>query len=109
MSSATAIKPTNSPHLDVDNITDLNDFVLLLTKWHTAKVEVLEHMLKIPEGTEASLSESVSVVLTGDAYIAYQIGLSTALSELGILPFVYELESDDKATPPTAVDESVKQ
>lgn len=70
-------------------IEDIDQFVNLLTVWHTEKVKVLEHMLEIPDGTEME-ANGVSVVLTGDMLAGFKTGIILSLMELGILPFVSE-------------------
>lgn len=79
-------------------ISDLNTFVSILTAWHEQKVKVLEHMLSLPEGTEAELGGGGSIVLEGNVLQGFQIGLSTALIELGHLPFIASESNDDNET-----------
>jgi hypothetical protein len=88
----------SSATVEVEN---LDMFVKLLTQWHETKVKVLEHMLQIPEGTEVEYAESESKPLSGDLHQGFIIGLTVALSELGILPFVTQSEATpapDEAT-----------
>lgn len=80
--------------VEVDN---LNQFVALLTKWHQNRVAQLEHLLEIPEGTEAQLNDTVSVVLNGDVRTGFLIGVTLGLAQLGKLPFVAEVTEDDMA------------
>ena len=84
------------PHMTTqsDNVevSDLDHFVKLLAHWHTAKVAVLKHMRELPETAEVSIDDGPATLVAGDFRKGYQLGLSLALSELGELPFVAELE-----------------
>ena len=84
--------PEMNTHPDNVEVTDLDQFVKLLAHWHTAKVNVLKHMLEVPETAEVSIGDGEPIPVTGDFRKGYQLGLSLALSELGELPFVAELE-----------------
>lgn len=84
------------PELGTVEVMDLNEFVSLLTNWHQTRVAQLEHLLTIPEGTEASLGEDKNIVLSGDSLTGFLIGLTTGLSHLGKLPFVAEFTQDDQ-------------
>lgn len=83
-------------------VETLDMFVKLLTQWHASKVKVLEHMLQIPEGTEVEYAGLNSKPLTGELHLGFIIGLTVALSELGILPFVTESETNDNLHEPQA-------
>lgn len=78
-------------------VESIPHMVQLLEAWHSHKVEILESMLSVPEGTDASLDSGPSVKLDGDALIAFKIGITVALSELGTLPFSLEMGQDDDA------------
>ena len=73
-------------------VVNLNQFVTLLSKWHENRVAQLEHLLEIPEGTEASLNDEVSVELKGDVRTGFLIGITLGLAQLGTLPFAVEME-----------------
>jgi hypothetical protein len=77
---------------DTLEVESLDMFVKLLTQWHASKVKVLEHMLQIPEGTEVEYGDMASKPLSGDLHQGFLIGLTVALSELGILPFVTQTD-----------------
>lgn len=74
--------------LEVDS---LDQFVKLLVSWHTAKVALLKHMLEMPEGNIMEV-DGKDIALSGDALVAFQAGINVAISEMGQLPFTYELE-----------------
>lgn len=90
--------PYMNPPQDIVEIKDLDHFVMLLSKWHTSKVNVIKHMLEVPESSEVCIGEDAPIQVTGDFRKGYQLGLSLALSELGELPFVAELEESAEAT-----------
>jgi hypothetical protein len=69
-------------------VEDLDMFVKLLKQWHDSKVKVLEHMLEIPEGTEVDFNGTGSQKLEEKLREGFVIGISLALMELGVLPFV---------------------
>ena len=86
----------NTPQ-DTVEIKDLDHFVMLLSKWHTNKVNVIKHMLEVPETSEVQIGDEAPITVAGDFRKGYQLGLSLALSELGELPFVAELEESAEA------------
>lgn len=95
-----AITPDSPEARTTIEIQDLNQFVQMLTAWHSKKVKVLEHMLQIPEGIEMVVDGKDTVILKGEILAGFKAGLNLALMELGSLPFVYESE-EVPATEPT--------
>lgn len=87
---------------DTIEITDINQFVGILSEWHAKKVAILEHMLQVPDGTEMIVDGGTPIILTGDMLAGVRAGISMALMELGSLPFVAEME------PATTTDEPVQ-
>lgn len=87
---------TQETNQDTVPVQDLNQFVALLSHWHTNRVATMEHMLQIPDGSEVELGmpdgSKHSHVLTGDKRDGFLIGLNFALMEFGQLPFVAETE-----------------
>ena len=79
-------------------VNDLDQFVQMLSSWHTKKVAVLKHMQNIPETAEVSIGDGPPVQMTGAFREGFLLGLSIALSELGELPFVAEMEDASSAT-----------
>lgn len=79
-------------------VNDLDQFVQLLASWHTKRVATLKHMQNIPDTAEVSIGEGPPVKLTGEFREGFLLGLSLALSELGELPFVAEMEDSSSAT-----------
>ena len=84
---------TNTPPAENTNaITDLNQFIELLSSWHSKRVKRLEEILQTPDGTEVTFGDVPAFVLTGDALKGFQVGVALALSQLGHLPFAAEHE-----------------
>ena len=79
-------------------VNDLDQFVQLLASWHTKKVATLKHMQSIPDTAEVSIGEGAPIKITGEFREGFLLGLSLALSELGELPFVAEMEDPSSAT-----------
>lgn len=77
---------------DILEIKDLDHFVGMLTRWHTHKVAVLKHMLEVPRDAEVTLNDGVPRKLDGPFRDGFELGVTLALSELGKLPFVAEME-----------------
>jgi hypothetical protein len=67
-------------------VVDLGTFINLLTEWHKAKVQFLNHLKAVPEGVSITIDDGEDIVLTGELLRGYQIGLGLALSELGSFP-----------------------
>ena len=76
-------------------VEDINQFVKLLSAWHQSKVDVLNHMMEIPSGTEVTFNSNEPVVLEGDVLKGFVMGISLSLMELGELPFVAETEEPE--------------
>lgn len=81
-------------------VENLNEFVAILCQWHQRQVDVIKHMMEVPDGTEVTETDDNTgepakadpLVLTGDARRGFIIGLRVALNELGNLPFEVEFE-----------------
>lgn len=69
-------------------ITSLDQFVKMLSAWHSNQVELLTHMLEIPEGTDITADDGAELSLSGDLHKGFLMGLSVALAEMGELPFI---------------------
>lgn len=75
---------------EVEIVEDLNTFLKKYLPWHKSKIRQLQHMLTVPDGMEVQLGDETTLILTGDALIAFRIGIELCLSELGKLPFNLE-------------------
>ncbi len=85
------IETKDEPQTELVALNNVDLFAAHLVAWHKRKVAMLQHMLDIPDGSEFTVNiDSVeqTVILTGDALVAFRGGLATALMELGTLPFV---------------------
>jgi hypothetical protein len=89
-------------------ITNTDEFASLVARWHLQGMKQAEHMLEMPEGHEAEYQaneneEPVRIVLTGDALIAFRMGVMTGADCFANLPFTYSLDEAvqeaDNATP----------
>lgn len=91
-------KPENES-LGQSEIVDLGTFINRLTDWHQSKLAFLQHLRNVPEGICISIDGGADIELSGDLLKGYQLGLSMAISELGIFPIskgiVTEIESPD--------------
>ena len=83
---------------DTITVENVNTFAYLVGNWHKNKVARLEYMLEIPDGSQVGFDDEHLITLTGDVLTAFKIGITTALSELGVLPFLAE-ENDPDAEP----------
>lgn len=90
----TSTKPDFNPaEPEIIEVTDLDQFVRLLGKWHERGVKNLEHFLKMPEGIEVEVDGNESKVLSGDLHEGFLLGLHFSLMQLGTLPFGVEVDS----------------
>lgn len=79
-------------------IESLDDFVRLLQQWHSGQVALLKHFQEIPEGVEITMDDGTPVIIMGEYRKGFIMGIRTALSMVGELPF--EAEMVDVPTPP---------
>ncbi len=75
-------------------VESLDDFVRFLAAWHDKQVATLQHMMSIPEGSEAQAPGGEPILLAGDTHKGFVLGLQTALDFLGELPFTPEFEQN---------------
>lgn len=80
-------------------VSDIDQFIQLLSGWHESKVKTLEHMLSMPEGIEVTFNNETPQILSGDLHKGFIMGLSLALMELGTLPFSVEMEVEQSTAP----------
>lgn len=85
---------TTDPEQDIIPVESLDSFMQHFLPWHERKTNQLRHMLTVPDGMGVQVGEDTNLVLTGDALIAFRIGIELGLSELGTLPFSFETEND---------------
>lgn len=83
---------------DIVEVTDINLFVAVVSKWHAKAVATLEHMKTIPDGSRVSVDDGADMVLTGDVKAAFSLGITLSLMELGTLPFFSEISEEAGTT-----------
>jgi hypothetical protein len=90
-----SIPETKLAQSETVGITDLDQFVALLSSWHGNRVAQMKKLMEIPEDTEVTLNDqSQPVILTGDVRAGFLIGITTGLAILGELPFVAEMDEE---------------
>jgi hypothetical protein len=82
-------------------VTDLDHFVQLLTRWHARKVKNVQHLLSIPDGFIVQIGEAEEFEVTGDIHKGFLLGIELALMEFGALPFQVEMEDAPAEPEPT--------
>lgn len=86
---------------DTIPVESLDQFVMILTAWHSEKCQVVQHLLTIPEGSEFEVGndgeEKTTIILTGDSMAAFKLGIEMAMMQMGELPFVAEMEDGPAA------------
>lgn len=89
-------QPTQETETTQDDmlfITELEEFVPLLSEWHQRQVATVLHFQDVPSGMEVLVEgEDEALVLEGKALEGFRMGISLALSYLGRLPFIPECE-----------------
>ena len=87
-----------APKPETVEVEDLNQFVALLTGWHTNQVAAIRHMLSLPEGATFAVDDK-ELVMVGDTLKGFKLGLEMALMQVGTLPFAVETEDDAAQQP----------
>jgi hypothetical protein len=78
---------------DSIGVTDLDTFVKHLSNWHQGRIKMLQHLITIPDtGIHVRLEGQDDLPLVGDYHKGFLFGLNVALGELGVLPFVAEMD-----------------
>lgn len=90
---------TQSEVQETVQVTDLDQFVNLLIRWHDTKCRLLKHMEGIPEGTVIEI-DGKDEEFTGELRRGFMLGITVALSELGTLPFAAEVDEEPAANDP---------
>ena len=78
-------------------VTDLNQFIQLLTDWHNRQVATVKHLLEVPAGMQMIIGDgedAKEMKLEGERLEGFQLGLDLALNFLGTLPFMAEYVDD---------------
>ena len=78
-------------------VTDLNQFIQLLTGWHNKQVATVKHLHEVPTGMQMIIGDgedAKEMKLEGERLEGFQLGLDLALNFLGTLPFMAEYADD---------------
>lgn len=78
-------------------VADLDQFVAMLTAWHTRQVQTLNHFMQIPPGTPMEVNGAGERKLEGDLLEGFKAGVQLSLLNLGTLPFAAEVEEEEEA------------
>lgn len=100
----------NVAQSDIIDIETIEQFAAYVARWHQLKLKSLEHMLAIPEGSEATLNingTETTVKLEGAALEGFKAGVQLAMIDIGNLPFVSSVEGEDET--PAANDDTATQ
>lgn len=76
------------------HVSDMDQFIQMMTKWHTHQIKTIHHLHEVPEGTEVSIGDEDKFKLEGDALKGFKVGIQLCLNYLGTLPFVAEYEDE---------------
>ncbi len=85
----TAPVSNDSPALQQEplvQITNLDQFVGIMTLWHKEKVQACKHLLAIPNGSVFEI-EGKQLKMHGVTLKGFRLGIELALMQLGELPF----------------------
>lgn len=99
--SEQASNTPQAPKDDMIAINDLDQFIALLTDWHSRQVATIKHLQDAPVGIKVMVgdgTEATEHVLEGQFREGFQLGLGLALNYLGILPFMAEYSDEPPTT-----------
>jgi hypothetical protein len=96
MTETAETKPEVVEQTETVQVTDLDQFVNLLIRWHDTKVRLLKHMQEIPADAVVEI-DGVDHAFTPEMRQGFNLGITIALSELGTLPFAAEVDEEPAA------------
>ena len=79
---------TTAPKSGTLLVTDLDQFIGMLTHWHERQLATVQHLYEVPEGIEVQEEDGEPFKLEGDT-------LQMATEYLGVLPFTPEYEDQE--------------
>lgn len=82
------------PEVQVSPIESVSDLAGLIFGWHQNRIQRLQQMMEIPEDAVVQYGDK-EYTLAGDLLIAYQIGLTVAMSEFRRLPFYADVNEPE--------------
>ena len=97
MTETVETKPEAVEQAETVHVTDLDQFVTLLIRWHDTKVRLLKHMETIPEDAVVEI-DGVDHAFSPEMRQGFKLGITVALSELGTLPFAAEVDEEPAAS-----------
>jgi hypothetical protein len=83
-------------------IESLEHMYLIIQGWHQHKMEILTHMVEIPEGTTFQKGDETPQTLAGEYLLGFKAGVSAALIEVSEFPLLITHPEDA----PSVEDES---
>lgn len=83
---------TSIDNEEVVPVEDMDQFLQMITSWHSHQIKTIHHLHKVPEGIEVSIGDEDTFALEGDALKGFKVGIQLCLNYLGTLPFVAEYE-----------------
>lgn len=93
---------TNQPIPEAATIKSMDELVTRMVLWHKTGLAQAEHMMSIPEGTEAEYPDHkgrmVTIKLTGKMLQAFKFGVMTGIDAFMKLPIAYVEETDEPTT-----------
>jgi hypothetical protein len=90
-----SIPETKLAQSETVSVTNLDQFVAMLSAWHGNRVAQMNKLMDIPEDAEVIIEDLAQpVVLTGAVRTGFLIGITTGLAILGVLPFVAEIDDE---------------
>lgn len=85
--NAEHIAPHTEPQ-DLIFINHIDDFVMTMQAWHTAKIEMLRKLGQIPgDGGLTFQFEGQDMLMQGDVHKGFLMGIHTAIGMFAELPF----------------------
>ena len=98
-------QPEETPIPEAATIKSMDELVTRIALWHKLSLAQAEHMMSIPEGTEASYPDHkgrpVEIKLTGKMLQAFKFGVMTGIDAFLKLPIAYVEETVEPANEPT--------
>lgn len=96
-SSDTYEERTPIPTRQAKVVEDMDQLALLFAKWHKLGNQKAQNMYDMPEGhavefTPGDGQEPIEMILEGEKYQAFRMGIMAAVECFGPLPFTYSIE-----------------
>lgn len=79
---------------EIVTVSDMDQFLSMITHWHQHQVKTIHHLHEVPEGTEVTIGDDDTFKLEGDTLKGFKVGIQLCLNYLGTLPFVAEYDDE---------------